>query len=59
MSDEKWWFGLVAHTFAKMCLALGIKTEVFAVHHKKHIAKVNQSLITTPHNKNADMNLNP
>jgi hypothetical protein len=25
----------------KMCPALGIKKEVFAVHHKKHIAKVN------------------
>jgi hypothetical protein len=41
MSDEKWWFGLDARTFAKMCPALGIKKEVFAVHHKKHIAKVN------------------
>ena len=41
MSDEKWWFGLVSRTFAKMCPALGIKKEVFAVHHKKHIAKVN------------------
>jgi hypothetical protein len=40
MSDEKWWFGLVARTFAKMCPALGIKKEVFAVHHKKHISKV-------------------
>jgi hypothetical protein len=40
MSDEKWWFGLVARTFAKMCPALGIKKEVFAVHHKKPIAKV-------------------
>ncbi len=28
MSDEKWWFGLVARTFAKMCPALGIKKEV-------------------------------
>jgi hypothetical protein len=40
MSDEKWWFGLVARAFAKMCPALGIQKEVFAVHHKKHIAKV-------------------
>ena len=40
MSDEKWWFGLVARTFAKMCPALGIAKEVFAVHHKKHISKV-------------------
>jgi hypothetical protein len=40
MSDEKWWFGLESRTFAKMCPALGIHKEVFAVHHKKHIAKV-------------------
>ena len=40
MSDEKWWFGLVSRTFAKMCPALGIEKEVFSVHHKKHIAKV-------------------
>jgi hypothetical protein len=40
MSDEKWWFGLVSRTFAKMCPALGIEKEVFAVHHKKHISKV-------------------
>jgi hypothetical protein len=40
MSDEKWWFGLVARTFAKMCPALGIHKEVFSVHHKKHISKV-------------------
>ncbi len=37
MSDEKWWFGLVSRTFAKMCPALGIAKEVFAVHHKNHI----------------------
>jgi hypothetical protein len=41
MSDEKWWFGLVSRAFAKICPALGIKKEVFTVHHKKHIAKVN------------------
>jgi hypothetical protein len=40
MSNEKWWFGLVSRTFAKMCPALGIAKEVFAVHHKKHISKV-------------------
>jgi hypothetical protein len=40
MSDEKWWFGLVSRTFAKMCPALGIDKEVFAVHHKKHISKI-------------------
>ncbi len=42
MSDEKWWFGLVSRAFAKMCPALGIAKEVFAVHHKKHISKVTQ-----------------
>jgi hypothetical protein len=40
MSDEKWWFGLVSRTFAKMCPALGIEKEVFAAHHKKQISKV-------------------
>jgi hypothetical protein len=40
MSDEKWWFGLVTRTFAKMCPALGIGMEVFSVHHKKHISQV-------------------
>ena len=40
MSDEKWWFGLVSRTFAKMCPALGIEEEVFSVHHKKHIKKL-------------------
>ena len=40
MSDEKWWFGLVSRTFAKMCPALGIEKEVFSVHHKKHISKI-------------------
>ena len=40
MSDEKWWFGLVSRTFAKMCPAIGIAKEVFSVHHKKHIKKI-------------------
>jgi hypothetical protein len=40
MSDEKWWYGLVSRTFAKMCPALGIDKELFAVHHKKHISKM-------------------
>ncbi len=48
MSDEKWWFGLVARTFAKMCPALGIKKEVFAVHHKKHIAKATTTNLYHP-----------
>ncbi len=39
MSDEKWWFGLVSRTFAKMCPALGIQKEVFSVHHKKHMSE--------------------
>jgi hypothetical protein len=41
MSDEKWWYGLVLRTFAKMCPALGIDKEVFTCHHKKHIGIVN------------------
>jgi hypothetical protein len=40
MSDEKWWYGLILRTFAKMCPALGIEKEVFTCHHKKHIGKV-------------------
>ncbi len=40
MSDEKWWFGLVSRTFAKMYPALGIQKEVFSVHHKKYISKI-------------------
>ena len=51
MSDEKWWFGLVSRTFAKMCPALGIHKEVFAVHHKKHIAKVMAHAIVGYHFK--------
>jgi hypothetical protein len=46
MSDEKWWYGLVLRTFAKMCPALGIDKEVFTCHHKKHIGKP-QSLTLT------------
>jgi hypothetical protein len=40
MINEKWWFGLVSRTFAKMFPALGIKKEAFSVHYKRHIAKV-------------------
>ena len=40
MSDEKWWFGLVARTFAKMCPELGIEKQSFSAHHKSHINKV-------------------
>ena len=64
MSDEKWWFGLVSRTFAKMCPALGIHKEVFAVHHKKHIAKVMSIPNTNPnpypnHHPNPNPNPNP
>ncbi len=37
MSDEKWWFGLIARTFAKMCPELGIEKKSF---HESHIHKV-------------------
>ena len=40
MSDEKWWFGLGARTFAKMCPELGIEEKSFSAHHKSHINKV-------------------
>ena len=40
MSDEKWWWGLVARTFAKLCPELGIDKASFTVHHKEHITKV-------------------
>jgi hypothetical protein len=40
MSDEKWWFGLIARTFAKMCPELGIEKKSFSAHHKSHINKV-------------------
>jgi hypothetical protein len=40
MSDEKWWFGLVARTFAKMCPELGIEKKAFSAHRKSHINKV-------------------
>ena len=41
MSDEKWWFGLIARTFAKMCPELGVEKKSFSAHHKSHINKVN------------------
>jgi hypothetical protein len=40
MSDEKWWWGLVARTFAKLCPELGADKSSFIVHHKEHITKV-------------------
>jgi hypothetical protein len=40
MSDEKWWFGLIARTFAKMCPELGVEKKSFSAHHKSHINKV-------------------
>ena len=40
MSDEKWWWGLVARTFSKLCPELGVDKSSFLVHHKEHITKV-------------------
>jgi hypothetical protein len=40
MSDEKWWWGLIARSFAKCCPELGINKKAFSVHHKSHISKV-------------------
>jgi hypothetical protein len=40
MSDEKWWFGLVARTFAKMYPELRIEKQSCSAHHKSHINKV-------------------
>jgi hypothetical protein len=40
LSDEKWFYGLVARTFAKSCESLGIKKQSFSCQHKSHITKV-------------------
>jgi hypothetical protein len=34
LSDEKWFYGLVARTFAKACESLGIKKQSFSCQHK-------------------------
>jgi hypothetical protein len=39
-SDEKWFYGLVARTFAKTCESLGIPKQSFSCQHKSHITKV-------------------
>ncbi len=39
-SDEKWFYGLVARTFAKACESLGINKQTFSCQHKSHITKV-------------------
>ncbi len=39
-SDEKWFYGLVARTFAKACESLGIKKQTFSCQHKSHITEV-------------------
>ena len=39
-SDEKWFYGLVARTFAKACESLGITKQTFSCQHKSHINKV-------------------
>ena len=40
LSDEKWFYGLVARTFAKACESLGIKKQSFSCQYKSHINKV-------------------
>ncbi len=40
MSDEKWWFGFVARTFAKIYPTIGVEKQYFSAHHKSHINKV-------------------
>ena len=40
VSDEKWFYGLVARTFAKACESLGIAKQSFSCQHKSHITKV-------------------
>jgi hypothetical protein len=39
-SDEKWFYGLVARTFAKACKSLGIQKQTFSCQHKSHTKKV-------------------
>ena len=39
-SDEKWFYRLVARTFAKACESLGIQKQSFCCQHKSHITKV-------------------
>ncbi len=39
-SDEKWFYGLVARTFAKACESLSIRKQSFSCQHKSHITKV-------------------
>jgi hypothetical protein len=40
LSDDKWFYGLVARTFVKACESLGIKKQSFSCQHKSHITKV-------------------
>ncbi len=37
---KKWFYGLVARTFAKACESLGIRKQSFSCRHKSHITKV-------------------
>ena len=46
-SDEKWFYGLVARTFAKACESLGITKQTFSCQHKSHINKVTLTLTLT------------
>ena len=40
LSYEKWFYGLLARTFAKACESLGITKQTFSCQHKSHINKV-------------------
>ena len=44
--DEKWFYGLVARTMAKMCLQLGLFRNTKSVYHKNFITKVMLVAIT-------------
>jgi hypothetical protein len=39
ISDEKWFYGLVALTFAKACETLNINKQTFSCQHKSHMTK--------------------
>ena len=38
--DEKWFYGFLQRSTAKMCEQLGIEKKVYAIYHKNHIEKV-------------------
>ena len=49
LCDEKWFYGLVARTFAKACESLGITKQTFSCQHKSHINKVVDTQTLTNH----------